>query len=42
MPVYIVVTLVLGFGYTLWLRRAHPSTFQEVGRTVLEEARERA
>jgi amino acid transporter len=42
MPVYVVLTLALGLGYTLWLRRAHPDTFREVGRTVLEEAHERA
>ena len=42
MPVYVVLTLVLGLGYTLWLRRAHPETYNEVGRTVQEEAHERA
>jgi amino acid transporter len=42
MPLYVVLTLAVGFGYTLWLRRAHPATYREVGRTVLEEAHERS
>ena len=42
MPGYVVVTLVLGIGYALWLRSAHPDTYNEIGRTTLEEAHERA
>lgn len=40
-PWYILLTLVVGVGYAVWLRRAHPDTYAEVGRTVLEEAHER-
>ena len=42
MPAYIVLTLVVGVGYALWLRAAHPDTYSEIGRTTLEEAHERA
>jgi amino acid transporter len=42
MPVYIVLTLVLGFAYALWLRSKHPVTYAEIGRTTVEEAHERA
>lgn len=42
MPVYVVVTLAAGFSYALWMRRAHPATYREIGRTVLEEAHERS
>jgi amino acid transporter len=42
MPLYVVLTLAVGFAYTLWLRRAHPRIYDEVGRTTLEEAHERS
>ncbi len=41
MPLYVVLTLAIGFAYTLWLRRAHPAIYNEVGRTTHEEAHER-
>ena len=41
MPVYVVLTLAVGFGYALWMRQAHPTIYREIGRTVLEEAHER-
>ena len=42
MPVYVVLTLVIGLGYALWLRARHPATYGEIGRTTLEEAHERS
>jgi amino acid transporter len=42
LPVYVVLTVALGVGYALWLRKAYPATYNEIGRTVLEEAHERA
>jgi amino acid transporter len=42
MPWYILITLVLGFGYAMWLRGAHPAVYSEIGRTTLEEAHERS
>ena len=41
MPWYVVLTLVVGLGYALWLRSAHPGKYAEIGRTTLEEAHER-
>jgi len=41
MPAYVVLTLALGLGYALWLRRSHPDTYAEIGRTTLAEAHER-
>ncbi len=41
MPWYIVGILVLGFGYALWMRKAKPDIFAEIGQTTLEEAHER-
>lgn len=40
-PWYIAATLVVGVVYALWLRSAHPDTYNEIGRTTLEEAHER-
>lgn len=42
MPLYVVLAVVVGFGYALWLRSAHPDTYAEIGRTTLAEAHERA
>jgi amino acid transporter len=42
MPLYVVLTLGVGFAYTLWLRRSHPQIYNEVGQTTLEEAHERS
>jgi amino acid transporter len=42
MPVYVLLTLGLGLGYALWLKSAHPDTYNEIGRTTLEEAHERS
>jgi amino acid transporter len=41
MPAYILLTLLVGFGYALWLRAKHPDTYNEIGRTTIEEAHER-
>jgi amino acid transporter len=41
MPYYVVGLLVLGIGYALYVRSAKPEVFQLIGRTTLEEARER-
>ena len=40
-PWYILATLIIGFGYAMWLRSARPAAFAEIGRTTLEEAHER-
>lgn len=40
-PYYVVATVVIGIGYALWIRSAHPDTYSEIGRTTLEEAHER-
>ncbi len=40
-PYIVVFVFVFGIGYALWLRKAHPQTYAEIGRTVLEEAHER-
>ncbi|MFN0284648.1 MAG: APC family permease [Kineosporiaceae bacterium] len=42
MPYYVVLTLLVGLGYALWLRSSHPETYGEVGRTTLAEAHERS
>lgn len=41
-PYIVLATFLLSAGAALWLRRARPEAFQEIGRTVLEETRERA
>jgi amino acid transporter len=41
MPWYVVLTVVVGFAYTLWMRNAHPDKYAEIGRTTLVEAHER-
>jgi amino acid transporter len=41
MPVYVVLTLLVGVGYALWLRNRHPAGYGAIGRTTLEEAHER-
>jgi len=41
LPAYVVLTLGAGFGYALWLRRAHPAAYLQVGPTTVDEAHER-
>ena len=41
MPYYVVLTLGVGLGYALWVRAKHPDIYNEIGRTVLQEAHER-
>jgi amino acid transporter len=41
MPWYIVGILVIGFGYALWVKKARPEIYDEIGQTTLEEAHER-
>jgi len=42
MPYYVIGLIVLGIVYALWVRGARPTLYAEIGRTVLEESRERA
>lgn len=35
------LTLLVGLLYALWVKAKHPATYEEIGRTVLEEAHER-
>lgn len=37
----VILTLVIGLLYALWVKSKHPDTYAEIGRTVLEEAHER-
>jgi uncharacterized membrane-anchored protein len=41
-PYLILAIFVVGIVYALWLRSAKPEEFTAIGRTVLEEAHERA
>jgi amino acid transporter len=41
-PYIVLAAFVLSAGAALWLRRARPEVYREIGRTVLEETRERA
>jgi amino acid transporter len=41
LPLWVLGTLAIGFGYALWLRAARPEVYAEVGRTTFEEAHER-
>jgi len=41
-PYMILVIFVIGLGYAVWLRSAKPATYAEIGRTVMEDAHERA
>jgi hypothetical protein len=38
----VLVTFVVGLGAALWLRSSRREVFDSIGRTVLEESRERA
>ena len=40
-PYIVLAAFVLSAGAALWLRRARPEVYREIGRTVLEETRER-
>jgi amino acid transporter len=41
-PFFIAGIFVIGLAYALWLRIARPAVYAEVGRTVMEDAHERA
>jgi amino acid transporter len=41
-PYFIVAVFVIGVAYAVWLRSAKPQIYAEVGRTVMEDAHERA
>ncbi len=41
-PYMLLAVFVIGLGYAVWLRSAKPDTYAEIGRTVLDEAHERA
>ncbi len=41
-PYLILAVFVVGLAYALWLRSAKPQIYAEVGRTVMEDAHERA
>jgi len=40
-PYYILAMIVLGIGYSMWVKKSHPEIYDEIGRTVHEEAHER-
>ncbi len=42
LPYEIAGTLLLGLLYAYWVKAKHPATYDEIGRTTLEEAHERA
>jgi len=42
LPYEIFGTLLIGLLYALWVKSKHPEIYEEIGRTVLEEAHERA
>jgi hypothetical protein len=41
-PYMILAVFVIGLVYAVWLRSAKPAIYAEIGRTVMEEAHERA
>ncbi|MFM8350655.1 MAG: APC family permease, partial [Actinomycetales bacterium] len=41
MPYYVIGLIVVGIVYALWVRGARPNLYAEIGRTTLEESRER-
>jgi hypothetical protein len=41
-PYFILAVFVLGLVYALWLRSARPEVYAAIGRTVMEDAHERA
>ena len=42
MPHEIFGTLIIGLAYAYWVKSKHPAIYEEIGRTTLEEAHERA
>jgi len=42
LPYEIVGTLIFGLLYALWVKSKHPEIYEEIGRTTMEEAHERA
>ena len=42
LPYEIVGTLIFGLLYALWVKSKHPDIYEEIGRTTMEEAHERA
>lgn len=41
-PFFIAGVFLVGLGYALWLRRARPEVYAEIGRTVMEDSHERS
>jgi amino acid transporter len=41
-PYMILAVFLIGLAYAVWLRFARPATYAEIGRTVMEDAHERA
>jgi amino acid transporter len=41
-PYIILAVFLVGLVYAVWLRQAKPATYAEIGRTVMEDAHERA
>jgi hypothetical protein len=41
-PYMIVAVFVIGLVYAIWLRQANPAVYAEIGRTVMDDAHERA
>jgi hypothetical protein len=42
LPLIIAGTLIFGLLYALWVKSKHPDIYEEIGRTTMEEAHERA
>jgi amino acid transporter len=42
LPYEIAGTLIFGLLYALWVKSKHPAIYEEIGRTTMEEAHERA
>jgi hypothetical protein len=42
LPYEIAGTLIFGLLYALWVKSKHPEIYEEIGRTTMEEAHERA
>jgi len=42
MPYYIIILFAIGLVYALYLRKARPEIYAEIGRTTMEEAHERS
>jgi hypothetical protein len=38
----ILAIFVIGLAYAVWLRKSNPAVYAEIGRTVMDDAHERA